>query len=81
MKFSYRVLSRDENRILIQDTSENKMCSSVTNAAEDVIKDLVTKQLINKDVRVFYVDTLGNTDELCHNGQSFTGYRSGSNNE
>lgn len=42
---------------------------SVTNDAENVVAELLSK-FGNK--RIFYYDTMGNRDELCHDGKKFT---------
>lgn len=42
---------------------------SVTNAAEEVVEVLLA---LRGFVRIFYYDTAGLFDELCHNGRFFT---------
>lgn len=44
---------------------------SVTNDAENVVAELVR---LYGNRRVFYIDSMGNRDELVHNNGVFTGY-------
>lgn len=47
--------------------------ASVTNAAERVIEQLSARDALGTR-RVIYRDSTGRFDELCHNGQWFTGF-------
>ncbi len=42
---------------------------SVTNDAENVVRDLLMQY---GNIRIFYYDTMGNRDELCHSNGKFT---------
>lgn len=59
------VIIRDENRRGYQ---------SVTNAAEDVVRELAA---LYPGRRIFYYDTMGRLDELVHEGGTFVGFAPG----
>ena len=44
---------------------------SVTNDAERVVEDILR---VHGNLRIFYYDSMGNRDELCHDGKHFTGF-------
>jgi len=77
MKFAYDIISNGVESIVIRDRCEQHQCISITNAAEDVIEDLFTNGLIHRGKQVFYIDTMNEMDELCHDGTRFTGFAPG----
>lgn len=77
MRFAYEVRRDESDAIWIEDLSNSVGCMSVTNAAEEVIQDLIANGLLSPGKRVYYTDTDGNIDELCHNGVAFTGFAPG----
>ncbi len=44
---------------------------SVTNDAERVVEAILKA---HGNLRIFYYDSMGNRDELCHDGKRFTGF-------
>lgn len=77
MRFAYDILEDSDDNILIVDQSELYGCMSVTNAAELVIEDLFKRGLLSAGKRVYYEDTMGEVDELCHENGKFTGFAPG----
>lgn len=77
MKFAYEIRRDEPDSIWIEDQANSIGCMSVTNAAEEVIRDLIRKGLLSSGKRVYYTDTEGRIDELCHNGMAFTGFAPG----
>ena len=66
LRAQYNVVKYDETRVLVRDLDGPL---SITNDAEDVVKELLV-QFPHR--RIFYIDTDGNCDELCHDGKKFT---------
>ncbi len=71
---NYNLLKNDENSVLISDTGIGK---SITNSAEDVVKELTNRNdefcIVNK--HLYYIDTDGCTDELLHDNKgNFIGF-------
>ena len=62
----------NEDFVLIKD--KNLGNRSVTNDAEAVV-DMVLQEY--PDRRIFYIDSCGFTDELCHDGEKFTDFHPG----
>jgi hypothetical protein len=60
--------------IYIRDVGGNYR--SVTNDAEKVIEKLTTENDLGNR-RIFYMDTMGQIDELLHKGSRFTGFKFG----
>ena len=77
MRFAYDIIREEPDAIWIEDLSNSVGCMSITNAAEYVIEDLIGKGLLFPGKRVYYTDTDGRIDELCHNGVAFTGFAPG----
>lgn len=77
MKYAYRIVDIVETHILLEDKCQDYGCMSLTNAAELVIQDLLEKGLTSAGKKVYYIDTEGRIDELCHDGKRFTGYAPG----
>jgi hypothetical protein len=71
LKSSFYVIFENDVAVFIVDEDDSNM--SVTNDAENVVIKLLTT-FGNK--RIIYRDTMGNWDELCHNGRRFTHYMS-----
>jgi hypothetical protein len=71
----FDVVKETPDFILIKDTG-HMTGKSVTSDAEYVVARLVEEHGIGGR-RVFYVDSLGETDELTHEGGQFTGFKFG----
>ena len=65
---NYEVIAHSEDRVILRDLGPWDKYSSITNAAEDVIRNL---HPYIKDKKVFYYDSEGDYGELVHdnNGQ------------
>lgn len=74
MRAVYRIVKDTVERIWIEDMCDRFNCPTVTNDAENVIKDLLEKNLISVGKRVYYTDSEGRVGELCHDGRVFTGF-------
>ena len=69
-----------DTAIVIRDVGHASGFSSVTNDAEAVVRTVlrIAEQLQEpKDCRIFYFDSDGRLDELCHDGTNFTGFKPG----
>jgi hypothetical protein len=64
--YSLQFVAKDE--LLLRDSGEGR---SITNDAERVVRDVLARA---PGHRIFYIDTMGNCDELCHDGTQFTGF-------
>jgi predicted peptidase len=71
----FSVMDVKNTFILIKDAGHNTH-KSVTNDVETVLSELASKYNIAHR-RIFYIDSLGATDEIIHNGKDFMGFRSG----
>jgi hypothetical protein len=65
-----------ERRVHINDLCNEKGGMSVTNNAENVILE-VGGMIPIFGLTISYTDTEGQTDELLHNGEKFTGFAPG----
>lgn len=66
--------------IVIRDVGHDKGCPSITNDAEAVVMRVlyIARQMgESSDCRIFYYDSDGRLDELCHDGIRFTGFKPG----
>lgn len=70
-KYSIKV-ANDMMVIVIDDDDEG--CPSLTNSADAVIQDLNSKVGGLGSRRVYYRDSVGRFDELCHSSGVFTGF-------
>lgn len=62
----YELISHNDHYVVIDDLDG---AVSVTNDAEAVVKELLEKF---PGRRLYYYDTMGHRDELCHDGTKFT---------
>ena len=73
MQAKYSIKAVNDMMVIIFDDDEEG-CPSVTNSAEAVIKDLNSKVGGLGSRRVYYRDSVGRFDELCHSSGVFTGF-------
>jgi hypothetical protein len=66
-----------DNAVVIRDIGHDKGHLSITNDAEYVVKFLIRAGLLSTTTRLFYYDSEGTLDELCHDGSVFTGFKTG----
>jgi len=67
------IVIHSDKFVLLEDLNHGN--KSVTNDAEAVV-DIVLEKYGN-DKRIFYIDSSGFTDELCHDGKGFTNFSPG----
>lgn len=79
-KANYRIVSAEENRVVIRDIGPWDKFMTVTNAADGVVAELFAEgYLANANTgvpkRLFYYDSEGQFDELLHEGGVFRGFK------
>ena len=67
---NYKIIASGDLAILIKDMDNGP---TITNTAQAVLWDLNPAP----GIRVFYLDTNGQLDELCHDWQTFKGFEVG----
>ena len=72
-RYNYNVILIQPEYVVIEDMCNIKGGMSITNAAEEVVDEVLKNHLINNR-RIFYIDTDGFESELQHNGKEFTGF-------
>jgi hypothetical protein len=72
-RYNYNVILIQPEYVVIEDMCNIKGGMSITNAAEEVVDEILKNHLINNR-RIFYIDTDGFESELQHNGKEFTGF-------
>ena len=76
----YAIIEDDllsEEPLVIKDAGDHSRRLTVTNGAEHVVMELWQTGHLNKGRRLFYIDSEGNKDEICHAEGKFTGFRVG----
>jgi hypothetical protein len=74
-RFDYQIIDQTDEYVYIKDlATTNNTLQSVTNAAEEVVKELLQLPGINEKTRIFYKDSENTIDELVHNGIEFTNF-------
>lgn len=68
----WHVVGSDSERRVVWIVDEDKGGRSVTNDADAVVAELAVNY---PGYRIIYRDSMGNWDELCHDGVLFTGFR------
>jgi hypothetical protein len=76
-RVNYEVVQRSPQAVVIRDVGPWSRYMTVTNAAEDVVMELLGTKVLLPGARLFYYDTDGVLDELCHDGRAFTGFAPG----
>ena len=61
--------------IVIEDIGHRKGYSTITNDAENVVKELIEAKILRLGTRLLYIDSEGRKDELLHDGKKFIQYR------
>jgi len=78
MEARIKVVYDSSNLILIEDLCNEYNTKSVTNDAEAVVSFLHETLNLHKSKKIYYIDTSGNVDQLCHDGQgNFTDFAFG----
>jgi hypothetical protein len=72
-KRNFRIQQVDKTWVFIVDTSNETNSMSITNSAEEVVKELLQ---FYPDRRIAYSDTEGDIWELVHDGKKFISFNS-----
>ncbi len=76
-KANYKIWRETETYVLIRDMGPWDRYPSITNAAEEVVKELAP---MLRDRELYYIDSDGTTDRLLTMGGEFAGFKSGGPN-
>ena len=71
---NYRILKVNYTDIVISDISNSTGAKSITNSAEEVVKELC--QLFDHNKKIMYYDSDGNLGELVHENGVFKNFGS-----
>ena len=75
---SFRIEDETSRYIFIRDIGHNRGCKTVTNDVQWVLEELYSlpgMDIYNK--RIFYMDSMGEIDEILHAGKVFIGFHHG----
>lgn len=72
MRAQIEIVKNDPTVLVINDLDGTR---SVTNDAEDVVKFLISSNLLEKGKRLIYRDTESTYDEIIHNGIEFVAFK------
>lgn len=74
LKCEFKIVENKDSYILLEDLANIYSSMSITNDAENVIEFLNNKlDIANK--KIYYVDTDGRVDILCHDNGKFIGFK------
>ena len=73
----YWLTTTNSNYVLLEDKANVAGSMSITNAAEEVVEDLIANGHVKHDTIIYYIDTEQRVDLLLHDGVKFTGFQSG----
>jgi hypothetical protein len=73
-KANYIIVRRDKDRLIIRDVGPWETFLSVTNAAEEVVEELVKSGQLSEGFRLFYYDSEGILDEILVKDGKFAGF-------
>lgn len=69
---SYQIVATTSDYVALIDNNDGV---SITNDAENIVRDLITNGLVSNGTLIIYRDTLGQWDQLCIESGKFIGYR------
>ncbi len=72
-RYNYKVILVQPAYVVIEDMCNTMGGMSITNAAEEVVDEILKNHLLNGR-RIFYIDTDGCESELKHDGFIFEGF-------
>lgn len=72
----YNIVQSGGRSVVIRDVGGPRTIS-VTNDAEAVVAELWERGVLKEGLRLYYYDSDGRLDELCHSGGVFTGFAPG----
>ncbi len=61
---NYEIVKSDEHSIVLRDVGPHDLFKTVTNAADDVVRELVEGGLLKHGMHLFYYDSEGEFGEL-----------------
>jgi hypothetical protein len=71
---NYVMVEQTQTRVVIRDLGPWDKFKTVTNAAEDVVAELVADGELKAGQRLFYYDSDGNLDEILIKDGCFAGF-------
>lgn len=76
---SYEIVEREScpECLVIRDNGPWNLYSTITNAAEAVVKELYANSKLVEGQMLLYYDSDNNLDELVHKDGKFVGFRKG----
>ncbi len=76
-KANYFIVTSDRNQVIIQDVGPWDQCPTVTNDAENVVRELAAEGHLSNGRRLFYYDSEGQLDEILVKDGVFVGFAPG----
>jgi hypothetical protein len=74
---NYRIVRKDRGQVIIEDIGPWDEHTSVTNDAENVVRELTAAGFIDDGRRLFYYDSEGRLDEILVKDGIFIGFAPG----
>ena len=74
---NYEVVEKTSGRVVIRDLGPWDKYMTVTNAAEEVVNELVAVRTLIQGDRLFYFDSSGELDEIVIERLRFAGFKAG----
>lgn len=78
MRANYQIVSglhADASPLVIRDLGPWSRFATVTNAAEEVVAELIGNGYLRRDQRLLYYDSEGELDEIIHQDGKFVRFR------
>jgi hypothetical protein len=73
-KANYIFIRRDKDKLVIRDVGPWETFMTVSNAAEEVVEELVRSGQLSEGFRLFYYDSEGVLDEILVKDGKFAGF-------
>lgn len=73
-KYEVVEVQEADNYVLLRDVGPWHLYMTITNSAEEVVQEVLAKYGNRK---IYYIDSEGQTDQLKHDGEKFTGFAPG----
>jgi hypothetical protein len=72
---NYYVQKETKTSVVLVDIGPWDKHPTITNDAENVVRELVKGKILTPDKRLFYYDSDNNLDEITHENGKFTGFK------
>lgn len=72
---NYDIAKQMPEAITLRDLGPWDKFLTITNAAEDVVEELVRQGILNEGQRLLYYDSEGELTELIHKNGKFSGFK------